>query len=341
MDFDRRRGLSSWWLGAAAWLCACAVPAAETPSFPFLAASTQTLAVADCRARALAAEQAGDKPAALTAWERVIDRCRATEEQRTEARARIRALRPQAPRNTNRALARPWKVLVVIFRRLDFAWTDGRQQRVEVHKLVSPANEQTIRGSVAAFGEHVFELSSGMLRVDADIHVVEAPLTNLHAAAAHGPFSAAPHSVFRAVDPLQQAKPYDTVIAYVKFDADEGPEVPAPFTAATYGSVREFKGAGFITVPWHTNYPYPGEANGEMEVHEWLHQVDWVYAHVLRYPNELVPSSDEGRREGENRPGGDAEYARTAAERGWLRFYRHIMEDHITRQMWAEIRSRR
>jgi hypothetical protein len=99
-------------------------------------------------------------------------------------------------------------------------------------------------------------------------------------------------------------------------------------------------GAGFIMVPWHTNYPFPGEANGEMEVHEWLHQVDWMFANILHYPDAIVPTSDAGRMEGEKRAGGDEEYGRRKSETSWMGFYRHIMEDHITRQMWWEATQR-
>ena len=93
-------------------------------------------------------------------------------------------------------------------------------------------------------------------------------------------------------------------------------------------------------VPWHTNYPFAGETDGEMELHEWLHQVDWMFRHVLHYPEEVVPTSDAGRFEGESRPGGDPEYGRKRAETTWIRFYQHIMEDHITRQMWSEATMR-
>jgi hypothetical protein len=61
-----------------------------------------------------------------------------------------------------------------------------------------------------------------------------------------------------------------------------------------------------------------------------------MFCHVLHYPDELVPNPDTGRFEGDNRPGSDSEYARKPTESTWMRFYQHIMEDHITRQMWAE-----
>jgi len=314
--------------------------AAETSTdsgFPFLVTSTQAMDTAQCRTQALEAEAAGNLSAALTAWERVIDRCPATDDQQKEARMRIRELRPKVPRNTDPAKANSWKVLVFIFRQLDFSWTGKGQKQVHVKKTISADNEKTIRGSIEAYKQHVFNLSSGMLRLDVEFQVVDTPVTNLHGKA-QGPFEPAPHVLLPLYKSLVKDKQYDTVLAYVKFNGDEGPGVPAPYTAATYASISEVNGGGFIMVPWHTNYPYPGETDGEMELHEWLHQIDWMFAHVLKYPDKLVPSPDEGRMEGDNRPGGDPDYFRKKTETTWIGLYRHIMEDHITRQMWSEAR---
>lgn len=316
--------------------------AAERPADPPFACLLTTAVAQDageCRAKALAAEQAGDIAAAVLAWERVIDRCPASEEQRVEARARLKELRPKLARNEDPSKARGWKVLVAIFRQLEFKWTDAQQNPVEVRKTVSEADERKIRGSVAAFGAHVFRLSSGLLRLDTDIRVVETPLTTLWGKGA-GPFTPAPHLLRPALEPFLKDTVYDTVIAYVKYNGDQGPSVPAPFVAAAFASIADVKGAGFIMVPWHTSYPFPGETDGEMEYHEWLHQIDWLFSRVLRYPDALVPSSDSGRLEGDTRPGGDPEYARKRSETTWMGLYRHIAEDHITRQMWWEATMR-
>jgi len=293
---------------------------------------------AACRSRALDAEKAQDWATALEAWERVIDRCVSTEEQRVEARAHTKDLRPKLPRNTDPQKACPWRTLVVIFRHLKFSWKDG-DKAVEVEKTVSAEDEKRIRASFGCFARHVFEYSSGMLRIDAGIAVVEEPLTKLHGSG-KGPFCPAPHLVRPFTDPLVKGKQYDTVFCYVKFNGDKGPHVPAPWIAATFASIADVGGAGFVNIPWRTDYPLKGETDGEMEVHEWLHQVDWMFRHVLHYPDELVPTSDAGRFEGDNRPGGDPEYGRKRTETTWIRFYQHIMEDHITRQMWSEATMR-
>ncbi|HEY3321025.1 MAG TPA: hypothetical protein VGP72_11215 [Planctomycetota bacterium] len=304
----------------------------------FLLTKLEALDPADCRTKALAAEQAQDWPAALTLWERVIDRCIATEDQRVEARAHIKDLRPKVTRNTDPQKAHPWKVLVLIFRQLDFSWTDDKDKAFEAHKTVSEADEKKIRTSLDCFAKHVLNFSSGMLRLDLDIKVIDEPLTKLAAIGKNNkpPFSPAPHIVKSLIEPLLKDKPVDTVMCYVKYNGDKGANVPAPFVAATFGCIREFAGAGYIMVPWHTNYPFPGETDGEMETHEWLHQIDWMFCNVLHYPKELPCNPDKGRMEGDNSLGKDMEYARKKSETTWIRFYQHIMEDHITRQMWTE-----
>ena len=298
----------------------------------------KTMDAAACRKKALAAERTRDLPAALEAWERIIDRCVSSEKQRIEARAHIAPLRPKVPPNTDSPKAHAWKILVVIFRHLEFSWKDGKKT-VEVAKTIGPKDEKKIRGSIDAFGKLVFQYSSGMLRVEPDFAIIDKPLRKL-AGGGKGPFAPAPHLVRWATDPLIAKKQYDTVFAYVKFNGDKGPGVPARFVAATYASIPDVGGAGFVTVPWHTNYPFPGETNGEMELHEWLHQIDWMFCHLLHYPDEIVPSSDTGRYEGDNRPAGDQEYGRKRTETTWVRFYQHIMGDHITRRMWSEATMR-
>ena len=307
----------------------------------FLVTGSKILDAAECRTQALDAERTEDWAAALTAWERVIDRCPSTEAQLPEARAHLRSLRARVSRNADPEKAHPWKVLVVIFRQLDFSWTDAQGKTIEVRKTVSADNEKKIRGSLDAFRQHVFRFSSGMLRLDVDIKVIDEPLTKL-AGQKDGkpPFSPAPHLLRPFIDPLVKDQPYDTVMAYVKYNGDQGPAVPSPFVAATFGSIRDVNGAGFIMVPWHTNYPFPGETDGEMELHEWLHQVQWMFGHVLRYPEPVTQNPDSGRMEGDNRPGGDTEYARKKSETTWIKLYQHIMEDHITRQMWSEATMR-
>ena len=292
------------------------------------------LLAAACRQAALQAEKAQDWPAALTHWERVIDRCRSSEEQRTEARKHIHDLRPKVDRNTDPAKARSWKTLVILFRELEFSWETSPGKKVEVHKTLTAEDEKKIRADIEGFSQIVFQHSCGMLRIEAEFAVVDKPLTKL--GGGRDGFFPAPFPVRELYDPLVKGKGYQTVFAYAKFDGGKGPRVPQPFIAANYWRLGELDGAGLVTVPWNGGYPIAGEKIGEMELHEWLHQIDSMFTHVLGYPDEIVPTSDAGRYEGDNRPGGDPEYGRKPGETTWIRFYQHIMEEHITRQMWSE-----
>lgn len=92
-----------------------------------------------------------------------------------------------------------------------------------------------------------------------------------------------------------------------------------------------------MVVPWSTNYPYPGETDGEMETHEWLHQLQDVIQKNLRYPEGVMCSPDDGRNEGDDRGTGDIEYRRPKGVTTWIHFYEHLMQEHMTRQMWTEI----
>jgi hypothetical protein len=314
---------------------ACAQDLASAGVF---AAPQRALSTADMRQKALAAEAANNPAEALTAWERLLDRTPASEDDIVEAHKHIHLLRPKVARNTNPAKARKWHVLAVVFRHLDFQWTNEAGTLVEVHKTVSAEDEAKIRKSLAAFKAHVLKYTSGQLDLDLDIQTVEEPLTKLAGdAAGKPPFSPAPHLVIPTIRQLLQKRTYDTVMAYVKFNGDQGPSVPAPFTAATYGRLPDMQNAGFIMVPWHTNYPYPGETDGEMELHEWLHQMQTVFVDVLRYPQAVTANPDGGRAEGDQRPGGDMDYGRPTGETTWIHFYQHIIEEHYTRQMWSEV----
>ena len=116
--------------------------AAELPQLGFEPAKPVLLDVKMCRDAALAAEAAGKSAAALDAWERIIDRCVATEDQRVEARKHIRQLHPKVPANADPAKARPWKMLAIIFRQLDFSWEGKNGRKNEVHKTITPGEEK-------------------------------------------------------------------------------------------------------------------------------------------------------------------------------------------------------
>ncbi|MDR0870726.1 MAG: hypothetical protein LBN39_08035, partial [Planctomycetaceae bacterium] len=69
------------------------------------------------------------------------------------------------------------------------------------------------------------------------------------------------------------------------------------------------------------------------EIHELLHQVDTLVTHNLGYPRGTTISPDAGRSEKSKRQDGDQEYKLGT----WADYYKHIMQEHVTRQIWSEL----
>ena len=318
-------------------------PASEIPE-PAKAAPGEWLApvpaaaqnYTDTRKTALAAETAGNSPAALTAWERVLDRTTCTEEQRSEARTHIKALRPKvAPANTDPAKARPWRILALVYKELDFEWTNpATQKQVQTHKIMVPENYAAIGQSLASFRDFVFTWSSGILLPQIDVVVVTEPLKSL--SGSRGRYYVGVKQILPAAKKAFESTQYDTVISYAKFRGGEGNDVQSPWRAAIQERVGELGGAAHMMIPWDGNLSRKG-TQGETEMHEWLHQIDAVVHNNLGYPGGTTRSPDDWRGAGDPRPGGEQEYRKPKGLHTWLYFYRHIGEEHLTRQIWSEV----
>lgn len=305
--------------------------------FPILAFSWPVFGTEDVlldydeqRQAALQAEANGRNLEAFELWEGIIDRCITDEIRRIEAIQRRTALREYVPPNTDPAKAKSWPVLVIIFRTLDFSYTDGSGNQVIVETSVSEEDEAKIRQGIQNMAEKVFSWSSGRLRIDAEIVVETSPLTKL--SRINDTFWLAPWEIKETTDRLMSEKPYQAVFVYVK--CRQGPNDPAAPPAhggGAFGGDIGPRGAGFIDIPFYEDWL---KGTGEIELHEWLHVVDWMFACKLDYPDDIVPSPDSGRMEGDD--GGDQDFRRKPSDPDWMGFYRHLMVDHITRRMWEE-----
>lgn len=300
-------------------------------------AEAQTLDYNETRKLAIEAETTGNIAKALTQWERVLDRTSCTEDQRSEARTHIKTLRPRVQKNTDPKKAKIWNVLVVIYKEVKAERKNADGKTTEYHKTFTEKDLTTIGKELAGFRDLVFEWSSGVLVLDFKVVVVNEPLTDISLTFSDNGFPVGPHEIAKEFKKYSAEKKFDTVIAYIKCHGDEGPNINCPFTAAMYGRLGELKGAGYMMIPWGTNYPYKNELFGEMELHEWLHQVDDVVHHYLGYPNGTTRSPDDGRGIGDNRPNGEEEYKRPKDCRTWSYFYKHLMTEHLTRQIWSEL----
>ena len=276
------------------------------------------------------AEKNGEIAAALTLWERVLDRTTCTEEQRVAARARVKELRPKVQANTDPAKARPWRVLALVYAEVKASRTDDKGKTIQYHRVLNEEDKAVIGRALGGFRDLVFEYSSGVLLPEIDIELITKPVARIPSK--RSDFIIGIHE---AIPDFRKAKErtgkhYDTVIGYVKYKGGEGPDIPRPpYIAATYGRIRELDGAGYVMVPWGTHFPISNEEEGEAELHEWLHQIDDVVHQNLGYPHGATRSSDDGQR--------DPDYERPKSVKSWAHFYRHLMAEHMTRQIWTEV----
>ena len=281
-------------------------------------------------------EAAGKIAEALILWERVLDRTTCTEEQRRQARERVKELRPQVAINTDADKARKWNVLVLIYKEVKVEQTDQDGTVRNIHQVFTDEDFAQVGKSLAGFRDLVFEWSSGVMLLDFDFSFVEEPITRVRQGRGGG-FPLQPRDIVPEYEKVAGEKKFDTVIAYVKFQGSDGPTLSRPWTAAIYGRIAELGNAGYMMVPWGPDYPYRGELAGEMELHEWLHQIDDVVHQNLGYPRGTTRSSDDGRTENDSRTDGEQEYKRPPDCTTWTLFYKHLMTEHLTRQIWSEL----
>ncbi|MDR2513340.1 MAG: hypothetical protein LBD01_06065 [Puniceicoccales bacterium] len=297
-------------------------------------ASADALDYKTTRESAEKAEKAGDIAAALTFWERVLDRTTCTERERAAARARVKELRPKVQANTDSGKARPWRVLALVYAEVKGTKTDDQGKTTEYHRVMDERDKTVIGRALGGFRDLVFEYSSGVLLPEIDIELVTAPITKIPVKSSD--FILGIHDVAVELKNVEKrtGKKYDTVIGYVKYKGGEGPDIPRPrYIAATYGRLRELGDAGYVMIPWGTHFPIRNEEEGEAELHEWLHQMDDVIHKNLGYPYGAIRNPDDGQR--------DPEYTRPSSAKSWAHFYRYLMAEHATRQIWSEVTIQR
>lgn len=289
-------------------------------------------------ARSAEAEQ--DWALALSKYETLYETMPTDQATRARLWKKFAELRPKVPANTNITKAGVWRVNAYAFQELDFRWTDKEGQVHRARYRYQEEEIERLRRGMKAFAGRVWEFSAGNLRIDWNLQVIESPLMRLDGEDSFwpGPDACMPHLVnLRAGDT-------ETIMVFVKVfgDAPAGEtkaEVPQMLLGGALGVIEPLtKGATYIGFNWGTGTA-SNEPDGEPMVHEWLHSAQWALEDHQHYPAGLMATSDGGRMEGEE--GGDPCYRRRPDETTWMRFYEHIMRDHVTRKMWREISPNR
>ncbi len=279
------------------------------------------------RERALNAERLLDWQTAFNDWERILDRTDATVEQRTEAAAHVHDLNTKVTvANTDPSKAKPWPVLVVLFRQMDVSWKDKKGGSHHFSSEMHDADQGLIFRAFETFQNYVFRYTGGLLKVVPTKMVVDEPVKEIDG---DGTFWVSPQKLHDRIIKLMGGKKFQSVFVYLEVK-DGVEELPAAFSGGTFGADQNLDGAAFSEVLWNQSRP----TDGEVELHEWLHEIDWMFTNVLGYPQAASINPDTGRKIGEE--GGDLDYRRPKSDLNWMDFYIHIMQDHITRQMWRE-----
>ena len=262
----------------------------------------------------------GDADAELQAWERVLDRSEPAAPLRSEARTRMAHLRAKlGPVHADSHSARPWRVLVLALRRVDFEYraADGRSQR-----FVARADDSELRdmrASMEAFALQVRRGTNGVRRIDYAWRVVDAPQRAYSGDAVSG-FWLGPWDLRDKLSAQMRDESWDSVFVYSPFE-DGTQRLPQAYAGCSYGGDLGPAGAGWAHLSWSS----ASRPDGEIELHEWLHLVDWAFAHRSGYPDALVPDPDDGLPHG------------TRAGAKGLAWYSEMMQSWVTRGMWHEV----
>lgn len=288
------------------------------------------------RQAAQAAEVRGDWDAALLHYETLYDSTPTDPATRTNLWRKFGELRPKVAANTDPAKAGVWRVRAYVFRELDFQWKDRKGTNHHTFHRYRPDELARLERGMKGFAGYAWAFSRGQLRIDWQLTVLDSPLTKLDGGHSFwpGPDSCMPH-----LTNLHRGDT-DTIMVFAKAygsrsRGETNPPVPEMLLGGAFGSLGDLtKHATYIGFNWGSGTA-DNEPDGEPMMHEWLHSVQWTLEDYQGYPRGLMATSDGGRMEGET--GGDPCYRRRKDETSWMRFYEHILTEHVTRKMLREL----
>ena len=275
------------------------------------------------------AKKKGDPEAALLHWENLTDSCDMDVGMRYHVVGHIRELRPKVRVDRKKELGNVWTCLVLVYKNIDFEWTDDKGEKQHLVTKMTDQDIEAVRYGMDNFARHVLEYSSRELRISYELRVVERTLKTF---VGDKSFWLSAQEMEKDMEDVGDGA-YDTVFGHTKFQQEkDGPAIPAAFGGGALGADAGPKGCGYVNIILWVNGLEPKSRDGEIELHEWLHNIDWMFTAVQGYPDEICPTSDWGRMEGDF--GGDADFRRTPEMKSWMPYYKHMMMDHVTRRMW-------
>lgn len=307
--------------------------------------------VAPYRMAGLYAEMGGELEQALGFFERVLDTAGGTPEDRKEIRAHLARVQALVPPNTDPAKANVWRVFVGYVKRMDvertgtFTETDekGEKKKVEkkLHTVIEVPDEKIDywKEAMRGFAIQVFRHTRGNLLIAYDEVVFEKPLTTVsYYNEEKTAFWCGPWDIMPLLKEVTDPSQYDTVFIYTMGGGDKDNPLGPAILGGTFGGDLGPGGAGYSAYMMMPDWIKPNPT-GELEIHEWLHQIDWCAVACIGYPNDIVPSSDSGRMDPKQFDPEKLEhdYLSHPGE-SWMGFYDHIMRLHITSKMWHEMR---
>ncbi|MFH0888702.1 MAG: hypothetical protein V1871_05775 [Planctomycetota bacterium] len=279
-------------------------------------------------------EKEGEFRSALSHWERVIDTCfaEATDEELLEARRALARLNEKVPPSTQPSEANSMRLYVLLFTEVDFSWQEeGKSHHVQFK--LSPREIENVKAGFYQFKQKVFEYSLGAFKIDETFVLADRPLKSLAPMGKAfwiGPETIEPNMGRKLFEPGE----YDGMIAYAPMQKG-GQEIPAAIGGGALGCDAGYQRIEYNGLQIFQN-DLVGVRTGELELHEWLHLIDHTLRAHAGYPARIVPSSDDGREESQS--GGDLDYRRPKNVNTWFPFYKHIMQEHFTHQMWHEVK---
>ncbi len=271
--------------------------------------------------RAERAEREKDWEDALDSWERVLDACPSTPEEREEARRRAAPLRekvdvPVAPHQ--------WKLLAVLVQRTEVEWTGDDGRDAVLRAELSDENQEQVREALASLEKRVSEWTSGRVQLVWRLELVGETQRQFEPVRGKPPFHSTPGTLGPASEAARRGEQFDSVFVYVKTQEHaDGDALPLREEVQSLDPSQGPQGAFWTDLAIRVQH----DPSGEVELREWLGQVQWRLRNRRGFPKDLLPPLEGPDPDFEARPG----------ERSALRYFQHLMRDHVTRRVWERV----